>query len=157
MLCSSQDQLRTGTRDLDYHVLVGVENTDSWRTRKGNLQHAFHLDVLMVPSTMINVTANGEHLTCGGFSLNEPVRLRNFQFITDYFDDLSLSPRGELRYCLHGLNSPWGIYSMMGHDRGLCRGVPHNHTTNGECSGRSGHDDGSLTDGGATGGSRPPF
>jgi hypothetical protein len=78
MLYSSQDQLRTGTRDLDYHVLVGVENTDSWRTRKGNLQHAFHLDVLMVPSTMITVTANGEHLTCGGFSLNEPVRLRNF-------------------------------------------------------------------------------
>jgi hypothetical protein len=32
-------------------------------------------------------------LTCGGFSLGETVRLGNFEFITDYFSGLSLSPR----------------------------------------------------------------
>jgi hypothetical protein len=35
-----------------------------------------------------------KRLTCGGFSLGEPVRLGNFEFITDYFSGLSLSPRG---------------------------------------------------------------
>jgi hypothetical protein len=28
MLCSSQDHLRTGTRDLDHPVLDGLKNTD---------------------------------------------------------------------------------------------------------------------------------
>jgi hypothetical protein len=36
---------------------------------------------------------DGECLTCGGFSLGETVRLGNFEFITDYFSGLSLSPR----------------------------------------------------------------
>jgi hypothetical protein len=47
----------------------------------------------MVPSSSINVTADGEHLICSGFSLGEPVRLGNFEFIADYFCGLSLSPR----------------------------------------------------------------
>jgi hypothetical protein len=31
---------------------ASAENIDSWCTRKRDLQHAFHLDVLMVPSSM---------------------------------------------------------------------------------------------------------
>jgi hypothetical protein len=47
----------------------------------------------MVPSSSIAVVANGERLMCGGFSLGEPVRHGNFEFIADYFGSLSLSPR----------------------------------------------------------------
>jgi hypothetical protein len=47
----------------------------------------------MVPSSATTVVANGEHFTSGGFFLGETVRLGNFEFIADYFDGLSLSPR----------------------------------------------------------------
>jgi hypothetical protein len=30
--------------------LIGAKNTNSWHARKGHLQRAFPLDVLMVPS-----------------------------------------------------------------------------------------------------------
>jgi hypothetical protein len=73
--------------------LAGAKNIDSWHARKGDLQRAFPLDVLMVPSSVIIVTANGECLTCGGFSLGETVLLGNFEFIADYFGSLTLSPR----------------------------------------------------------------
>jgi hypothetical protein len=48
---------------------------------------------MMVPSYASAVTADGEHLTCGGFSLRETIHLENVKFITDYFGGLSLSPR----------------------------------------------------------------
>jgi hypothetical protein len=47
----------------------------------------------MVPSSVITVATDGECLTCGGFSLGEPVRLGNFEFTANYFGGLSLSPR----------------------------------------------------------------
>jgi hypothetical protein len=47
----------------------------------------------MVPSSSKAITADGECLACGGFSLSEPVFLENFEFVTDYFGGLSLSPR----------------------------------------------------------------
>jgi hypothetical protein len=93
VLCSLQDHLGTGTHDLYHPVLVGAKNTDSWHARKGDLQRAFPLEVSMVPSSVITVTADGECLMCGGFSLSETVCLRNFDFIIDYFSGLSLSPR----------------------------------------------------------------
>jgi hypothetical protein len=92
MLCSSQDHLRTGTRNLDHPVLAGAKNTNSWRARMGDLQGDFPLDVLMVPSSMITIAADGERLTCGGFSLGETIHLGNFELIADYFGSLSLSP-----------------------------------------------------------------
>jgi hypothetical protein len=79
--------------DLDHPVPAGVENTESWHARKGDLQRAFPLDVSMVPSSTITITADGERLTCDGFSLGEPIHLGNFELITDYFGGLSLSPR----------------------------------------------------------------
>jgi hypothetical protein len=47
----------------------------------------------MVPSSAIVIAADGEHLTCGGFSLAETICLGNFEFISDYLGSLSLSPR----------------------------------------------------------------
>jgi hypothetical protein len=47
----------------------------------------------MVPSYVLTVTADGKHLTCGGFFLSETVRLENFEFTADYFSGLSPSPR----------------------------------------------------------------
>jgi hypothetical protein len=93
VLCSSQDYLRTGTRYLDHPILVSIENTNSWHARKRDLHNAFPLDILMVPSSAITITADCECLTCGGFSLGETICLGNFEFITKYFGDLSLSPR----------------------------------------------------------------
>jgi hypothetical protein len=104
VLCSLQDHLRTGTRDLDHPVLAGAKNTDSWRAMKWDLQRAFPLDVLIIPSFVITITTDGERLTCGGFSLGETVRLGSFEFITDYFSGLSLSPkRGDSSAALMGL------------------------------------------------------
>jgi hypothetical protein len=80
-------------RDLNHPVLAGAKNIDSWHARKGDLQCAFLLDVLMVPSSAINITIDGGSLMCDGFSLGETVRLGSFEFIVDYFDGLSLSPR----------------------------------------------------------------
>jgi hypothetical protein len=45
----------------------------------------------MVSSSVITVATDGEHLTCGRFSLGKPIHLGNFEFITDYFSSLSLS------------------------------------------------------------------
>jgi hypothetical protein len=72
--------------------LAGAENTDSWRAKKGDLQRATPLDVLMAPSSSISIIADDEHLACGGFSLGKPIRLGNFEFIANYFGGLCLSP-----------------------------------------------------------------
>jgi hypothetical protein len=47
----------------------------------------------MVLISSIAVAAGGERLMHGAFSVGEPVRLGNFEFIPDYFSNLSLSPR----------------------------------------------------------------
>jgi hypothetical protein len=73
--------------------LTGAKNTDSWHIIKRDLQRAFSLDVSMVPSSTLTIATNDEHLMCDGFSLDEIVSLGSFEFIADYFDDLSLSPR----------------------------------------------------------------
>jgi hypothetical protein len=73
--------------------LAGAKNIDSWCARKGELQCAFPLDVPMVPTSVITVAADGERLSCGGFSLGESVCFWNFEFIADYFDGLTLSPK----------------------------------------------------------------
>jgi hypothetical protein len=59
--------------------LTGAKNTNSWCARKGDLQRAFPLDIPMVPSSVIVVAADGEHLTCGGFCHSETIRLGNFE------------------------------------------------------------------------------
>jgi hypothetical protein len=73
--------------------LSGAININSWHARKEDLQRAFPIDVSMVPSSAIIVATDGEHLTCGGFSLGETSHLGIFKFITDYFGGLSHTPR----------------------------------------------------------------
>jgi hypothetical protein len=82
VLCSLQDQLRTGMCDLDLPISC----------QKGDLQCTSLLDVLMVPSSTFTIATDGEHLSCRGFSLAKTVCLGNFEFIADYFGSLSLSP-----------------------------------------------------------------
>jgi hypothetical protein len=48
----------------------------------------------MVHSSTLTVATDGERLMCCGFSLNRTIRFGSLEFITDYFDGLSLSPRG---------------------------------------------------------------
>jgi hypothetical protein len=47
--------------------LASAKNTNSWHARKGDLQCAFPLDVLMVPSSSLTIAAGGERLSCDGF------------------------------------------------------------------------------------------
>jgi hypothetical protein len=66
------------TSELECTILTtmyftATENTDSWHARKGDLQHAFPLDVSMVYSSMLAVSTDGECLMCSDFSLGETV------------------------------------------------------------------------------------
>jgi hypothetical protein len=71
----------------------------------------------MVSSSAIAITADGERLTCGGFFLGETVCLENFEFIVDYIDGLSLSPRrGDEVTALMGSTCSGCIYPVVGHD-----------------------------------------
>jgi hypothetical protein len=47
----------------------------------------------MVPSSTLAVSTDSECLMWGAFSLSETVHLGWFEFIADYFNGLSLSPR----------------------------------------------------------------
>jgi hypothetical protein len=73
--------------------LVGAKNNDSWCTKKGDLQRAFPLYVLMFPTSALTIAADSDRQTCSGLSLGETVHHGSFEFITGYFSGLSLSPR----------------------------------------------------------------
>jgi hypothetical protein len=79
--------------DLDHPVLTSAGNIDSWCARTGDLQHAFPLNISIVPSSSLIIASDGERLMCGGFSLGEIICFGIFEFITDYFAGLSLSPK----------------------------------------------------------------
>jgi hypothetical protein len=44
----------------------------------------------MVPSSVLTVATDGEHLWCDGFSIGEPIHFGSLEFITDRFGDLSI-------------------------------------------------------------------
>jgi hypothetical protein len=46
----------------------------------------------MVHSSLLAISADGERLTCDGFSLDETVRFESIEFIVDYHGGLSISP-----------------------------------------------------------------
>jgi hypothetical protein len=75
--------------------LVSAKNTYSWHVRKGDLQCAFHLDILMVPSSVLTVTADGERLSNDVFSFSETICFESLKFIVDHFGGLSLSSIGD--------------------------------------------------------------
>jgi hypothetical protein len=75
-------------------ILTTLYLAGARRARKGDLELAFPLDVPMVPSMALAVTADGEHLSCDVFSHSETIRVGSLEFITDCFSGLSLSPMG---------------------------------------------------------------
>jgi hypothetical protein len=89
------------------------------------MQHAFPLDVPMVHSSALTISADGERLSCGGFSLSETIHFGSLLFIVDYFGRLSLSPmRNDSGTAFMGSahsGPPKSFYTD--HDRGLHRGV----------------------------------
>jgi hypothetical protein len=72
--------------------LAGAKNTDSWRARKENLQHAFLLDVPMVISPKLSFFANSNNPTGVGLTLGETIRFASLEFTIDRLGRLSLSP-----------------------------------------------------------------
>jgi hypothetical protein len=75
--------------------LANAKNTDSWHARKWDLQRASPLDVLMVLSSSITITTDGECLTCGGFSLSKTIHFGSLEFLIDRLGGMSLSPMGD--------------------------------------------------------------
>jgi hypothetical protein len=96
VLHSSKDHLRTGTHNLDHPISCRCKKT--WivgMPRRGICSVLFLQIISMVPSSSITISANAEHLTCGRFSLGEPISMVPSSSITiaHYFGGLSLSPR----------------------------------------------------------------
>jgi hypothetical protein len=92
--------VRKTTLELEHMILttlypIGATNTDSWCTRKGDLQRSFPLDISIVPSSVLFVAADNEHLSCDCFSLIQTIRFGSLKFIAECFRGLSLSPRGD--------------------------------------------------------------
>jgi hypothetical protein len=139
------------------------------------LQHSFPLDVPMVHSSALAISADGECLTCSGFSLSKTVRFGSLEFIADCFGGLSLSPRRNdsgaafmgsthtrppslLRAMIEDSTKEFYMTSsgegastsplLGGSVQGGSVCSCHNHTMVGEFSGHSGHDDGSTVSSG---------
>jgi hypothetical protein len=106
--------------------LACAKNTNSQRIRKVDLQRAFPLDILMVPSSVPIVITSCEHLSSDVFSLGQTIHFRSLEFIADHFDGLSLSPMGNgsdtaiMSPTCGGLPSPpramIGDYQWVPHD-----------------------------------------
>jgi hypothetical protein len=79
-------------RDLDHPIRAGVENTDSWRAKKGDLQHAFPLYVPMVTSPKLSFVANDNNLTDIGLALGETIHFSSLGFTANCLGHLSLPP-----------------------------------------------------------------
>jgi hypothetical protein len=146
--------------------LIGVKNTDSWCARKGSLQRAFHLDVLMVLLSAFTVTEYGERLSCNVFSLDETIHFGSLELIAGLSlshvgDDLRAAIMGSTR---GGTTSPLramiedsveekggSISLSLKARRGGFNRPRHNHTVAGDYSNHSSHHDHSTrVDGGTT-------
>jgi hypothetical protein len=80
-------------RDLDHPILAGVENTDSWPSRNWDLQCAFPIDVLMVPSPKLFFLANINNLTNLDLALGSTIDFGSLEFTADSLGRPSLSPQ----------------------------------------------------------------
>jgi hypothetical protein len=88
--------IRKTTSELECAILttlylVNAKNNDSWYARKGDLQHAFPLDVLMITSPKLCFIANGNNPTGVSLALGETIHFGNLVFTADRFGHLSLS------------------------------------------------------------------
>jgi hypothetical protein len=50
------------------------------------------MNVLMVPSSSLDVVSNSEHLMCDGFSLGKTICFGSLEFIVDCCGCLTVSP-----------------------------------------------------------------
>jgi hypothetical protein len=126
----------------------------------------------MVPSSVLTVATHSDRLTCGG-TLSETIRLGSFKFIADYFSGFSLSPIGGVtqnptswramiedsaeEFLIESSGEGGSDLPSPGEVARYSASSRCNHPLDGECSGHSGSDDGSIMDYGATAGYRPPF
>jgi hypothetical protein len=60
--------------------LAGAKNIDSWRARYEELQRAFPLDVLMVPSPKLSFVANGHNPTSVGLVPGSTIHFGKLEF-----------------------------------------------------------------------------
>jgi hypothetical protein len=72
--------------------LAGAKTTASWCAKKGDLQRAFALDVLMVTSPKLPFVANGNNSTGVGLTPGETIHFGSLEFIADLLGYPSLSP-----------------------------------------------------------------
>jgi hypothetical protein len=86
----SQDQLRTGTCDLEQPISCRWKNTNSWHARKGDLQRAFSLDIPMVISSKLSFIANGNNLTSVGLTPGKTICFGSLELTADRFGCLTL-------------------------------------------------------------------
>jgi hypothetical protein len=63
--------------------LTDAKNTDSWRTKSGDLQRAFPPNVLMLPSLAFVTTTSGERLPHNVSSLGGTIYFGSLEYIFD--------------------------------------------------------------------------
>jgi hypothetical protein len=77
---------------LTTQYLVGAKNNDNWCARKGDLQRAFLLDVLMITSLKLSFITNGDNTTSVGLAPGETIHFDSLEFTADLLGCLSLYP-----------------------------------------------------------------
>jgi hypothetical protein len=73
---------------------TGAKTTDSWHARKGDLQHAFPLDVPMVYSLKLSRIANCNNPISVSLARSETICFDSLEFTTERFGHLSLPLEG---------------------------------------------------------------
>jgi hypothetical protein len=80
--------VRKTTSEQEYVILTtiylaGAKNTDSWHTRKGDLQRALLLHHLMAPSSVFVTVTGGERSPCEVFSLDKTIFFGSLEFVAN--------------------------------------------------------------------------
>jgi hypothetical protein len=74
--------------------LAGAKNTDSWCTRKGDLQRSFPQAILMV-QPKLSFIANSNNPTGVNLAPGSTIHNGSLEFVTNHFGHLMFLPRGE--------------------------------------------------------------
>jgi hypothetical protein len=80
-------------RDLEHPISCQYRNIDNWCAGKGDLQHAFPLNILMVPTLKLSFIANNNNPTSIDLAPGSAIHFASLEFITDHLGRLSLSPQ----------------------------------------------------------------
>jgi hypothetical protein len=82
------------SRDLVDPIIYRCRKHRQLVHQEGRFLACFPPNVLMVHSSMLVITTDGELLTCGGFTLSETINFESLEFIADSFSSLNHSPKG---------------------------------------------------------------